>query len=53
MGYLRDVTGGFQVSQWLMVGVSALMLAFTPFLQPYHLKKGATGRVGISAGYSS
>jgi CP family cyanate transporter-like MFS transporter len=53
MGYLRDVTGGFQVSQWLMVGVSVLMLAVTPFLQPYHLKKGATGRVGISAGYSS
>jgi CP family cyanate transporter-like MFS transporter len=53
MGYLRDVTGGFEVSQWLMVGVSALMLAVTPFLQPYHLKKGATGRVGISAGYSS
>lgn len=53
MGYLRDVTGGFEVSQWLMVGVSALMLAVTPFLQPYHLKKGATGRVGIGAGYSS
>jgi CP family cyanate transporter-like MFS transporter len=53
MGYLRDVTAGFEVSQWLMVGVSALMLAVTPFLQPYHLKKGATGRVGISAGYSS
>ena len=53
MGYLRDVTAGFEVSQWLMVGVSALMLAVTPFLQPYHLKKGATGRVGIGAGYSS
>ena len=40
MGYLRDVTGGFEVSQWLMVGVSALMLAVTPFLQPYHHKTG-------------
>lgn len=38
MGYLRDVTGGFEVSQWLMAGVSALMLVVTPFLKPHHLK---------------
>lgn len=38
MGYLRDVTGGFAVSQWLMVGVSAVMLAVTPFLAPYRHK---------------
>jgi CP family cyanate transporter-like MFS transporter len=36
MGYLRDVTGGFHVAQWLMVGVSVVMLAATPFLQPHH-----------------
>lgn len=39
MGYLRDVTGDFQISQWLMVGVSALMLSITPFLQPYRQRK--------------
>lgn len=39
MGYLRDVTGNFQISQWLMVGVSALMLSITPFLQPYRQRK--------------
>ena len=37
--YLRDVTGDFQTSQWLMVGVSALMLSITPFLQPYRQRK--------------
>jgi CP family cyanate transporter-like MFS transporter len=36
MGYLRDVTGGFQTSLWLMVCVSVVMLGSTPFLQPYH-----------------
>lgn len=39
MGYLRDTTGGFQASQWLMVGVSALMLSLTPCLQPYRQRK--------------
>lgn len=36
MGYLRDITGGFQTSLWLIVGVSVVMLGSTPFLQPYH-----------------
>ena len=35
MGYLRDVTGGFHLSLWLMVGVSVVMLGTTPFLKPY------------------
>jgi len=36
MGYLRDITGGFHTSLWLMVGVSVVMLSSTPFLKPYH-----------------
>lgn len=48
MGYLRDVTGGFHVSQWLMVAVSVVMLAATPFLQPHHLK--ARARAGRASG---
>lgn len=35
MGYLRDVTGNFQLSLWLLVAASFIMLALTPFLQPY------------------
>lgn len=38
VGYLRDVTGTFRPSLWLMVAVSAAMLATTPFLQPYRLR---------------
>ncbi|MGE7990022.1 CynX/NimT family MFS transporter [Pseudomonas sp. NPDC089554] len=36
MGYLRDSTGNFQSALWLLVGVGAVMLLVTPFLQPYH-----------------
>ena len=39
MGYLRDVTGGFHLSLWLMVGVSVVMLGTTPFLKPH--RRGA------------
>jgi CP family cyanate transporter-like MFS transporter len=35
MGYLRDLTGSFNMSLWLMVGVSVVMLGSTPFLKPY------------------
>lgn len=38
MGYLRDITAGFHISLWLMVGVSGIMLGSTPFLRPYHHK---------------
>lgn len=36
MGYLRDCTGNFQSALWLLVGVGAVMLLVTPFLQPHH-----------------
>jgi CP family cyanate transporter-like MFS transporter len=35
MGYLRDATGSFQSSLWLMAGVSLTMVILTPFLKPY------------------
>ncbi|MFS2155887.1 CynX/NimT family MFS transporter [Pseudomonas sp. Pseusp122] len=35
MGYLRDATGSFQPSLWLMAGVSLTMVILTPFLKPY------------------
>lgn len=35
MGYLRDSTGNFQSSLWLLVAVGVVMLMVTPFLQPY------------------
>lgn len=34
IGQLRDASGAFGSSLWLLVAVSALMLAVTPFLQP-------------------
>lgn len=34
VGYLRDVTGDFRSGWWLLVAVSAVMLALTPFLHP-------------------
>ncbi|WP_218823289.1 CynX/NimT family MFS transporter [Inquilinus limosus] len=33
-GQLRDVTGNFHLSQWLLAAIAALMLAVTPFLKP-------------------
>lgn len=39
MGYLRDLTGSFQMSLWLMVGVNVVMLIATPFMQPYRHRK--------------
>jgi len=38
VGQLRDTSGGFGSSLWLLVAVSAVMLAATPFLQPRHRK---------------
>ncbi len=35
VGALRDVTGNFQTSLWLLVAVGSAMLALTPFLQPH------------------
>lgn len=34
VGVLRDVSGSFHSSVWLLVGVACVMLAFTPFLRP-------------------
>lgn len=39
VGYLHDLTGGFQISLWLIVCISTVMLAVTPFLRPYRLTK--------------
>ncbi|MFD3206287.1 CynX/NimT family MFS transporter [Pseudomonas sp. LS_2] len=36
VGYLRDSTGNFQSALWMLVGVGAVMLLVTPFMQPYH-----------------
>lgn len=36
MGQLRDASGGFRSSLWLLVAVTTIMLAATPFLQPRH-----------------
>lgn len=34
VGQLRDASGGFQSSLWLLVAVAVAMVALTPFLQP-------------------
>ena len=39
MGYLRDLTGGFNLPLWLMVGVSVVMLGTTPLLKPSHHRR--------------
>ena len=36
IGRLRDASGAFGSSLWLLLGVSAVMVAVTPFLQPRH-----------------
>lgn len=36
LGQLRDASGTFQSSLWLLVAVSSVMVALTPFLQPQH-----------------
>jgi CP family cyanate transporter-like MFS transporter len=36
VGQLRDASGTFHAALWLIVAVSAAMVALTPFLQPYH-----------------
>ncbi len=33
-GFLRDANGSFEAPLWLLVAVSAAMLATTPFLNP-------------------
>ena len=38
MGQLRDASGDFASSLWLLVAVVAIMVATTPFLQPHHRK---------------
>lgn len=39
VGYLRDVTGDFHMSMWILTGVALAMLLFTPFLHP-HRRQG-------------
>ena len=34
VGQLRDYTGSFGLSNWLLAGVAVVMLALTPFLRP-------------------
>jgi CP family cyanate transporter-like MFS transporter len=34
IGFLRDLTGSFHSSLWLLAAVGCLMVALTPFLQP-------------------
>jgi CP family cyanate transporter-like MFS transporter len=41
VGHLRDATGNFRSSLWLLVAVSSIMVAATPFLQPRHRKNTA------------
>jgi CP family cyanate transporter-like MFS transporter len=36
LGQLRDASGAFHSSLWLLVAVSAAMVALTPFLKPRH-----------------
>lgn len=38
IGQLRDASGGFRSALWLIVAVSAVMVAVTPFLRPHHHK---------------
>lgn len=45
-GVLRDEIGGFDAPLWLLVVVSAAMLATTPFLQPYHHRVVAAAKRG-------
>jgi CP family cyanate transporter-like MFS transporter len=45
LGQLRDSTGAFRSALWLLVAVSIVMLAVTPFLQPHRRKNaGADAR---------
>jgi len=41
VGALRDVTGDFHASLWLLAAVALMMLALTPFLKPYRARQGA------------
>ena len=41
VGFLRDLTGTFHMPLWVLVAVSAAMLATTPLLQPYHHRQTA------------
>ena len=44
VGFLRDASGSFQAPLWVLVAVSAAMLAATPFLQPHHHRPATAGR---------
>jgi CP family cyanate transporter-like MFS transporter len=48
LGQLRDSTGAFRSALWLLVAVSIVMLAVTPFLQP-HRRKNAFAEARSSA----
>lgn len=40
VGALRDLTGDFRASLWLLAAVGLIMLALTPFLQPHRARQG-------------
>jgi CP family cyanate transporter-like MFS transporter len=44
IGQLRDASGGFGSSRWLLVAVSGAMLMLTPFLQPHRHGKPAVAQ---------
>lgn len=44
IGQLRDASGGFGSSRWLLVAVSGAMLLLTPFLQPHRHRKPAVAQ---------
>ena len=38
-GFLRDLTGNFHASLWLLVATAVVMVGLTPFLQPRHYRQ--------------
>ena len=45
LGFIRDLSGDFNASLWVLVGVSALLTALTLMLSPRRLADGIPGRV--------
>jgi CP family cyanate transporter-like MFS transporter len=43
VGQLRDASGTFHSALWLIVTISAVMVALTPFLQPYRHRQAQKG----------